>query len=67
MIDEAQRSIENYFPSIQKMCEKLIKHNGERTETIAKLNRDIEKMQELHKKELAEQASYKDKIISELK
>lgn len=67
MIDEAQRSIENYFPSIQKMCEKLIKHNGERTETIAKLNRDIEKMQETHKKELAEQASYKDKIISELK
>ena len=41
MIAEAQISIENYFPSMEKLYKKLIEYNGERTETIAKLNQDI--------------------------
>lgn len=67
MIDQAQASLENYFPSMQKLYEKLMKINGERTETIADLNIQIDKMKESHKKELSEQAAYKDKIIESLK
>lgn len=67
MIAEAQISLENYFPSMQKLYERLIRSNGERTETIAQLNMKLDKIQESHKKELETQAAYKDKIIETLK
>lgn len=67
MIAEAQTSLENYFPSMEKLYKRLLAFNGERTETIARLNQDIDKMKETHKKELEEQAAYKDKIIESLK
>lgn len=67
MIAEAQTSLENYFPSMEKLYKKLLALNAERTETIAKLNQDIDKMKESHKRELEDQSAYKDKIIDSLK
>ena len=42
LIDEAQKSLENYFPSIQTMIETLMKYNRERAEKIAALRLQIE-------------------------
>ena len=52
---------------MEKLYKKLLALNAERTETIAKLNQDIDKMKESHKRELEEQSAYKDKIIDSLK
>ena len=67
MISQAQASLEDYFPSIKKIYKRLMDINGERTKTIAQLNLQIDKMKESHKKEMSEQAAYKDEIIKSLK
>ena len=67
MVAAAQKSVENYFPSMEKTYHRLLKVNYERTDKIAELENEIDNLKEAHKRELKEQADYKDTIINKLK
>lgn len=66
-IAKAQESLENYFPSIETMLNQLIRNNAERTEKIARLEREIDDAERKHKKEIEHVTSVKDKAIEDLR
>lgn len=66
MVAEAQASLERYFPSMEKLYRRLLELNSERTDRIAELQKEKEQMEAAYKKELVEQAAFKDEKIAEL-
>ena len=66
MIATAQTSIENYFPSIETMIQKLLANNAERTEKIARLELEAEKAEAKHRKEMEDLTALKDGVIAKL-
>ena len=67
MIDKAQISLENYFPTVKKECTEMLYINKDRTKKIKELNAEIEKNEKLYKEQLKEQRDYKDQVIEKLK